>query len=126
MTARDVLKAYESLINRHDFSVLAGLIADDASFWFSDGPHHGLVEIRSAFEHTWQRLGDETYWLDDLVWIAEGETAAACTYRFNWESTLAGQKHTGSGRGTTVFRKTKKGWQIVHEHLSRFPPTRPA
>ena len=77
MTARDVLKAYESLINRHDFSVLAGLIADDASFWFSDGTHHGLVEIRSAFEHTWQRLGDETYWLDDLVWIAEGETAAA-------------------------------------------------
>ena len=32
MTARDVLKAYESRINRHDFSLLAGLIADDASF----------------------------------------------------------------------------------------------
>lgn len=54
-------------INRHDFSLLAGLIADDASFWFSDGTHQGLPEIRAAFEHTWQSLGNETYWLDDLV-----------------------------------------------------------
>ena len=118
MTAQDVLDAYAERINRQDFDLLTGLIAPDASFWFSDGTHEGIDAIRTAFEATWRAMGsDEAYWLDQHQWVAEGEDAAACTYRFNWKTAAA----SGSGRGTTVLKRVDDHWWIVHEHLSRNP-----
>ena len=121
MSARDALKAYERLINRHDFGLLVDLIAPDAVFWFADGSHAGLAEIRAAFEQTWQNLADETYWLDEVVWITDGDTSAACIYRFNWKATVDCKPRSGSGRGTTVLDRAAGRWQIVHEHLSAYP-----
>jgi ketosteroid isomerase-like protein len=122
MSARDVLKAYEDRINRQDFDLLTDLIAPDATFWFSSGTFAGIAAIRTAFEATWQRMGkDEHYWLDRHEWIAEDDTAAACIYRFNWETMQDGKPISGSGRGTTVLRRTDDRWWIVHEHLSRYP-----
>jgi ketosteroid isomerase-like protein len=121
MSARDVLQAYEDRINRHDFDLLTDLIAPNATFWFSDGTHRGIAEIRTAFEATWRTLADETYRLDQLEWIAEGDTAAACTYRFNWKATIGGAERSGTGRGTTVLRRADDRWWIVHEHLSATP-----
>jgi ketosteroid isomerase-like protein len=118
VTARDTLAAYEERINAHDFDLLLDLIAADATFWFSDGTHRGVGAIRAAFERTWQAMGDdEHYWLTDQTWIAQGDTAAACTYTFNWRS----GDNSGSGRGTTVLALTSAGWRIVHEHLSGMP-----
>jgi ketosteroid isomerase-like protein len=118
VTARDVLAAYAERINRHDFDLLTDLIAPDATFWFSDGTHVGIVAIREAFQATWRAIGDdEHYWLDGHQWIAEGSNAAACTYRFNWKTADA----SGSGRGTTVLKRMDDRWWIVHEHLSRNP-----
>jgi ketosteroid isomerase-like protein len=121
MDARDVLKAYELRINRHDFDEVTELIAEDAVFWFSDGTHRGLGEIRAAFERTWHALSEETYWLEDMSWIAEGDAAAACTYRFNWQAVIDGRPASGSGRGTSVLARRSDRWQIVHEHLSADP-----
>jgi ketosteroid isomerase-like protein len=122
MSARDVLRAYEDRINRQDFALLTDLIAPDATFWFSDGTHSGIAAIRAAFEATWQVMGpSERYWLDQPEWIAEGDSAAACIYRFNWEITVEGKRDSGSGRGTTVLQRADDRWWIVHEHLSRFP-----
>jgi ketosteroid isomerase-like protein len=121
MSARDTLAAYEDRINQHDFDLLIDLIAPDATFWFSDGTHRGIAEIRAAFEATWRALADETYWLDQREWIAEGDSAAVCTYRFNWRATIGGVPSSGSGRGTTVLRRVDDRWSIVHEHLSRMP-----
>lgn len=122
MTARKVLAAYADLINRHDFDQLTDLIAPDAVFWFTDGSHRGIEAIRAAFEATWRVMGeDERYWLDELQWIAEGETAAACTYRFNWTAAPEGKPLSGSGRGTTVLKRVDDRWWIVHEHLSAGP-----
>lgn len=118
MTARETLAAYERVINAHDFDLLLELIAPDATFWFSDGTHRGIEDIRAAFERTWAAFGpDEHYWLDQHEWIAEGDTAAACIYRYNWRS--GGQ--SGSGRGTNVLSRRDGRWQIVHEHLSPNP-----
>jgi len=122
MSARDVLQAYEDRINRHDFDLLIDLIAPDATFWFSDGSHRGIAEIRAAFEATWRVIGDtEHYWLDQREWIAEGDDAAACTYRFNWKTTVNGIEASGTGRGTTVLKRVDDRWWIVHEHLSGMP-----
>jgi len=118
LSSRALVQAYEQLINRHDFDLLAGLIASDAVFWFSDGSHRGLAAIRVAFEATWASLGNETYWLDRLDWLTESDTAAACIYCFNWRAEQGGRPISGTGRGTTVLRRAELGWQIVHEHLS--------
>jgi ketosteroid isomerase-like protein len=122
MSARDTLAAYEDRINRQDFDLLTDLIASDATFWFSNGTHRGIAAIRAAFEATWRAMGaSEHYWLDQHEWIAEGETAAACTYRFNWKTTVNGIETSGNGRGTTVLKRVDDRWWIVHEHLSGMP-----
>ncbi len=113
-----MLEAYTDRINRQDFDLLTELIAPDATFWFSSGTHSGIAAIRAAFEATWQAMGpSERYWLDRLEWIAEGDSAAACIYRFNWTAGGA----SGSGRGTTVLKRVDDRWWIAHEHLSRNP-----
>lgn len=122
MTARDVLAAYADRINLQDFDQLADLIAPDATFWFTSGTHAGIAAIRVAFEATWTTMGkDEHYWLDQEEWIAEGDNAAACIYRFNWTTISDGQPISGSGRGTTVLKRVGDRWWIVHEHLSPYP-----
>lgn len=123
MTARETLAAYERVINAHDFSLLLEMIAPDATFWFSDGTHREIAEIRAAFERTWAAFGpDEHYWLDQHDWIAEGDNAAICIYRY--KRTSGGQ--SGSGRGTTVLSRRSGRWQIAHEHLSPNPAQAPA
>jgi ketosteroid isomerase-like protein/ADP-ribose pyrophosphatase YjhB (NUDIX family) len=117
-----VMARYAECINRHDFSLLVPLIHPDASFWFSSGTHNGIEAARAAFEATWRKLADETYWLEDLSWIAVGDTAASCTYAFHWRATIDGHPAQGSGRGTTILGRAPDGWRIRHEHLSPFPP----
>jgi ketosteroid isomerase-like protein len=119
MTAQDVLDTYEKRINLHDFDALVDLIAPDATFWFSDGSHCGLSDVRVAFEKTWAALNKDTYWLTNKQWIASGSEVAVCVYCFNWSSFLSGKEISGSGRGTSVLRQSEGRWQIVHEHLSR-------
>jgi ketosteroid isomerase-like protein len=121
VTPREVLAAYEGRINQHDFDLLIDLIASDATFWFSDGSYHGHAEIRAAFDRTWKALANDTYWLEDVTWIAESDGTAACTYRFNWKTEIDGKPISGSGRGTTVLARLGDRWQIVHEHLSGNP-----
>lgn len=118
-----VMARYAELINRHDFPLLVPLIHPEASFWFSSGTHAGIDAARAAFEATWRKLAEETYWLEDLTWIAIGDTAASCTYSFHWRATIDGHPAQGGGRGTTVLSRDDYGWRIRHEHLSAFPAT---
>lgn len=120
--AEAVMALYRERINNHRFGDLVPLIAPDAVFWFGDGSHIGLEAIRIAFETTWARLADETYWLDDVRWLAAGAGAAACCYRFHWQASINGTRTEGQGRGTTVLGLGPGGWQIAHEHLSAEPP----
>jgi ketosteroid isomerase-like protein len=121
MNPRATLETYEQRLNLHDFDAVADLIAEDAVFWFSDGSHRGRADIRAAFERTWRALADETYWLDQLEWLAEGHQVAACAYHFNWKARIGGEAASGTGRGTTVLSQARGRWQIVHEHLSHRP-----
>jgi len=123
MRPGDTLKQYEAKINLHDFDQLVQLISRDAIFWFNDGSYSGLDQIRNAFEATWQRLPLESYWLEDLNWIATADDAAACTYHFRWKVVVGGKTIMGGGRGTTVLRNEGGAWKIVHEHLSQVPPS---
>lgn len=112
---------YAERINAHRFELVAPLIADEAVFWFGDGSHRGHAAIGRAFAATWRVLSDETYWLEDVEWIARGDRAAVCVYRFCWRASVDGVPTTGIGRGTSVLADGADGWQIVHEHLSPEP-----
>lgn len=122
MGPQEVLAAYEERINRHDFNLLAPLIASDATFWFTEGAYSGHAAIRAAVERTWAALNNDTYRLEEPRWIAMGDEIAACTYRFIWTTTIDGKPVSGRGRGTTVLRRDDGSWRIVHEHLSADDP----
>lgn len=120
-TAQAAMDAYAERINAHDFDLMLDVIDPDAVFWFSSGSHHGIAAIRAAFEQTWDRLQNETYWLEEVRWLASSEDAAACLYRFCWAAEIDGVATQGGGRGTTVLHRGSNGWRIMHKHLSRHP-----
>ena len=115
------MRFYGEVINEHRFDALLPVLSADVLFWFSSGSHYGIDAARQAFEETWSRVRSEHYWLEDVRWLSEGETAAACVYRFHWRGLVDGVHAEGGGRGTTVLRLEKTGWVIVHEHLSAEP-----
>ncbi|HXW72052.1 MAG TPA: nuclear transport factor 2 family protein [Methylocella sp.] len=121
MSASEHMKLYEAKINLRRFDEVEPLLSPKAVFWFTDGTHRGIDEIRAAFERTWQTLQNEVYWLEDLEWIALSETVASCAYRFCWKAEIDGKTFEGTGRGTTVLRSESGRWKIIHEHLSPFP-----
>ncbi|HXY58254.1 MAG TPA: nuclear transport factor 2 family protein [Methylocystis sp.] len=121
MNAVDHMKVYEEKINLRRFDEVEPLISPQAVFWFTDGTHRGIAEIRAAFERTWTTLQNEIYWLEDVEWIGLSDAVASCTYRFCWKAEISGDTFEGRGRGTTVLRTESGQWKIVHEHLSRFP-----
>jgi ketosteroid isomerase-like protein len=112
------LRRYEQATNSHDPARLAPLIAADASYWFTDGSHHGRDAVLAAIGRTFATITDETYRLEDVTWLYRGDDQAACRYRFRWSGTVDGRATSGAGRGTAILARGDDGWQVRHEHLS--------
>ena len=110
---------YEQAASRHDFDRLAPLIAEDATYWFTDGSYHGITAIKAAIERTFAAIVDETYQIRDLEWVAITGDLAVCRYRFSWKGMVDGQLASGHGRGTNVMTKRDGNWKMLHEHLSQ-------
>jgi ketosteroid isomerase-like protein len=113
------VRRYEQMTNRHEIEHLMPLIADDATYWFTDGSHHGIEAIRTAIEGTFATIVDEVYEIRDLEWIAVTDELAACRYRFSWHGIIDGRPASGEGRGSNVLAKRDGTWKMLHEHLSR-------
>lgn len=120
-TPAQFLEDYVARTNGHQFAAVAELIAEDAVFWFNDGSFVGRVAIRGAFERTWAAIHDEIYRVDDIQWLVVDDHAAVCAYTFHWQGLIDGRLAQGSGRGTSVLRRTAERWLVVHEHLSPMP-----
>lgn len=112
------MQAYEQANNSHIWANVEPMIAENATYWFTDGSYAGIDEIRQAVEATFEKLQDEVYKISDLKWPIATEGVAVCTYHFSWQATIDGVKQSGSGRGTNILEKHNGSWQIVHEHLS--------
>jgi ketosteroid isomerase-like protein len=110
---------YEQATNRHDFDLLVPLIADDATYWFTEGSYHGIDAIRAAVERTFATILDEVYTIEGLEWVAVTADLAVCRYRFRWTGVVDAKPASGHGRGTNVVTKRNGAWQMLHEHLSR-------
>lgn len=116
---RQFLEEYELATNSRNFDLVAPFIDEEAIYWFSDGSHNGLEEIRLAFEKTWKIIKNETYTISDVHWVLLTDVNAVCLYLFNSTGTVGGKKQSYSGRGTNVLTKKNGNWKIVHEHLSK-------
>lgn len=113
------MRRYEQATNRHDFDQVAPLIADDASYWFTEGSYHGIEAIRAAIERTFATIQDEVYRIEELEWVAVADDLAVCRYRFRWTGVVDGKPASGQGRGTNVVTRRHGVWKMRHEHLSR-------
>lgn len=114
----DFLKAYEQANNSHVWENVEPFIAENATYWFTDGSYTGIAEIRQAVETTFSSIQDELYEIKDVAWVLTGKTEAVCTYTFAWHGVVSGKQKSGNGRGTNVLQKQNGAWKIIHEHLS--------
>jgi 8-oxo-dGTP pyrophosphatase MutT (NUDIX family)/ketosteroid isomerase-like protein len=112
------MAGYERAANSHQVGRVLPLIADDATYWFTDGSYRGREEIAGAFDRTFAAIQDEVYEIRELEWFALRDELAACRYRFFWRGVVDGQPSWGQGRGTNVVVKRDGGWQVQHGHLS--------
>ncbi|KAH8590555.1 hypothetical protein B0O99DRAFT_305002 [Bisporella sp. PMI_857] len=112
------MEAYERASNSHDISKVMPFIAEDATYWFSDGSYRGPTEIRAAIEKTFAKIVDEVYKVQDLEWPVVTAEVATCRYRFVWTGIVGGELRSGQGRGTNIIVRREMGWMMLHEHLS--------
>jgi len=115
------LRAYEVAANSCNFDNVEPLIAEDATFWFTNGTFVGRSAIRAAFENTWANIQDENYTLSNVQWVGQTATLAVCTYNFRSDGIVDGQRQVYEGHGTNIIEKRGQQWLMVHEHLSKLP-----
>ena len=119
-TAGECLAAFEAALAKADLDGAIAWLSDDAVFFYSnEAAHFGEQAIRAAIKANFDSIKDDSYATHDHIWLAQSELAAACICSFAWTGTLDGKQVGGRGRGTTVLRRERDGWRIVHEHLSR-------
>lgn len=119
MTVSEFLTDYERRTNSHDAAQLAPVIAEDATYWFSDGSHRGREAILAAIDDTWATIQDEAYAIRDVEVVVESVATVVYRYTFHWSGVVDGEARSGAGRGTSIAVCREGRWVMLHEHLSR-------
>jgi len=109
---------YDRLTNAHDLERWRELVADDATYWFTDGSFEGIEAIAGAVRRTFEEIQDEVYTISDVEWVCASPEWAVVRYRFHWVGYIKGERREGRGRGTNAMVKRDDRWQMIHEHLS--------
>lgn len=121
--ARDLVAAFAATETGAYFDCFA----EDATFVFHTEPHR--LENRADYERLWAD------WLDDGWRVTEClstdprlqlmGSVAVFTHEVRTTTSTAGVTDTTRERETIVFRRTERGVQAVHEHLSPIPDDSP-
>ena len=119
-TADEFMVAYEQATNSHDIEATLSLVDDQAVYLFSDeSTHVGKPAIERVLRKNFDLIKEENYAIDNLTWLVDTGEVAAGVYDYSWSGLINGEPASGSGRGTTVLRRSENGWKVIHEHLSR-------
>jgi ketosteroid isomerase-like protein len=119
-TADEFMVAYEQATNSHDIEATLSLVDDQAVYLFSDeSTHVGKPAIERVLRKNFDLIKEENYAIDNLTWLVDTGEVVACVYDYSWSGLINGEPASGSGRGTTVLRRSENGWKVIHEHLSR-------
>ncbi len=95
------MRAYEEANNRRDIGRVGQMIAEDATYWFSDGSYRGLDEVTAAIERTFLTIKDEVYKIEQVEWVVLTAGHAACRYRFSWTGVIDGQPRSAGAAART-------------------------
>ena len=126
MNAKDALtteldafmKEYEQRTNAHDADRWREVVAEDATYWFTEGSYEGVEDVAAAVQRTFEEVQDEVYTISDAHWVTATAKAAVVRYRFHWVGYVDGEEREGRGRGTNAMVKRDGQWLMLHEHLS--------
>ena len=111
------LKQYEAALASQSWEQVSPCFAEEAVVLFSEGTFVGKGEIERAFRRTFDLIKDETYSIEDTLWVEVRDTLALCTYTFKWSGHVGGQLRSGQGRGSSLLVLEGTSWKIKHEHL---------
>jgi len=103
--------------NRHDLEALLEQFAP-GFLGFSSTRHkrvNGRRELASTFRHYFDRSPKTQYRIAQPRVQVFGAVAVASFY---WTVTLSARRKV-EGRGTHVFARRGRHWEIVHEHFSK-------
>jgi ketosteroid isomerase-like protein len=114
---RAVIEAQREAWNRGDIEgYMAGYDrSPDTVFVSGDNVTHGWQTVLDHYKKSYdsrEKMGVLTF--SDLEITPLGKDAAAVLGRWH----LQRAKDEPHGRFTLIFRKTKQGWKIVHDHTS--------
>jgi ketosteroid isomerase-like protein len=113
------MEEFVAAMIRKDMDAALALLTDDVILFYSNGSVlWGKEAFRSVMTANWRLIDSYNYSTLESVWLAQSDNAAAVTYTFAWSGVAGGNKVSGGGRGTRVFRRDTTGWRIAHEHLS--------
>ena len=118
MSIEEFLKGYETANNSHNIEQVRPYIAENASYFFTDGTYIGLENILKAIQSTFNKIKNEKYQIFDIFWVLKTDQIAVCRYKFKWSGVVGGKSESGSGRGTNVIQRVDGAWKMTHEHLS--------
>jgi ketosteroid isomerase-like protein len=120
MEPMNFVKSYEEALATQKWDQVAPLIHPNCTVTFSNGScHQGKSKVGEAFRKNFDLIEDETYSISGLHWIIKSPDFAVFTYTYNWSGIIAGEKASGSGRGTSTIVFEDGFWLVVAEHLGR-------
>ena len=118
-SVRRVLDAQVDAWNRGDLDgFMAGYWNDDGLFYISGGKSvQGLNALKERYATAYQGEGKEMGKLKFSELNIEPVGLDAALVRGRWE--VATSRETVGGWFTLLFRYTRDGWKIVHDHTSK-------
>jgi ketosteroid isomerase-like protein len=121
-SAADCMQTIEAAMRAKDVDGALALMTDDVVFFYSNQTMHvGKAAIGRALAENFSGIEDDTHRTEDITWLLQSESSAACVYHFRWTGLMDGNAVGGKGRGTSLFRREPDGWKLAHEHLSQGP-----
>ncbi len=119
-TPGDFMIAYERVMNARDLVAASRMIDGNAIYLFSNETvHRGRKAVLQAIANNFDSIQGETFSFANLTWFIETDEVAACIYDFSWSGLIEGKPVSGSGRGTSVLKRSGETWKVIQEHLSR-------
>src|SRR5262245_41066365 len=111
MNPEEFVRAYEQALATQNWNHVEPLVHANACVTFSNGSvHKGKPEVKTAYEHNFALIKDETYSMTNVHWILKGTDTAIYLFEFNWSGLINGKQASGSGRGKSVLIKEGDEW----------------
>lgn len=118
MNPETFIEKYAAALAAQDWQQVAPLVHPDACVTFSSGAVHvGKTAVRQAFERNFSLIQDETYKIENVHWVKQGEDTAVYLFTFHWSGLINGKPASGAGTGSSVLINGENGWQLLVEHL---------